>query len=291
MRKNQFLGEELECDENDKRTALFQIHPCPLEKTVSYGGGTARGPKAIIAASHQLERLIEGVMPCQHGIYTHKAINCAGSIATCIDRLRHEVCHTVRLGKIPITIGGEHSLSYGAIMGVRDGRSASFGVIQIDAHADLRHAYQGEKHAHASVMDLVVREGFPLFQLGVRAFCVEEVAARKKYNVGFMDARALVESGVKHVHLASDFPKDIYISFDVDGLDPSIMPATGTPVPGGLGYYQTLGLLEHICAGRQIIGFDLVELAPNKAHPASDFTAAMLIYHMMRLAVETQCDE
>ncbi len=282
--QSQFLGEELSRSENDAASARFHVIPCGLEKTVSYGTGTARGPEAIIAASHQLERLLEGEEPCQKGIFTTLPIDCSGPVEACLSALRAAVAASASDGHIPIVLGGEHSLSWGAVMGLRDVHKRPFGIVQIDAHADLREAYQGQPHSHASVMNLLVREQIPLFQLGVRAFCAEEAGRRAAYNVGFVDAGQLMRGPVHDFTLPDDFPADIYISFDLDGLDPSVIAATGTPVPGGLGFYQVLDLLSCAAAGRRVIGADVVELAPHPAHSHCDFTAALLCYHLMRLA-------
>ncbi len=147
------------------------------------------------------------------------------------------------------------------------------GIVQIDAHADLRVAYQGEKHSHASVMHLLAEEGVRLAQYGVRALCPQEAESRQQNNVVFIDAEELVTQNVFSVDLPDDFPELVYVSFDVDGLDPSQMPATGTPVPGGLSYYQALHTVESALKGRRCVGLDVVELAPN-GDEAWDFTAA-----------------
>ena len=281
---SQFLGEELSAAENSLDQALFEVMSCGLEKTVSYGAGTAAGPAAIIAASHQLERLIDGDEPCRHGVFTHPEIDTSGPIEQVLDVLRQHIAACVGRGHIPVTLGGEHSLTYGAVMGMKDSLDAPFGILQIDAHADLRAAYQGEAHSHASVMHLCSEDGIPIYQLGVRAFCAEEAEARRRYNVGYRDAGELVRHQITDLTLPDDFPEQIYISFDLDGLDPSVLPATGTPVPGGLGFYQALDLVSSACSGRRIVGMDVVELAPSPAHPASDFTAALITYHLIALA-------
>jgi agmatinase len=120
-----------------------------------------------------------------------------------------------------------------------------------------------------------------LAHYGVRALCQQEVESRDKYGVTFIDAEELVTQNISSVTLPDDFPQDIYISFDVDGLDPSIMPATGTPVPGGLGYYQALSIVRSALKGRRCVGMDIVELAPNSDSEAWDFTAAQITYRLM----------
>lgn len=278
----QFLASELAAGENTP-AARFQIIPVPLERTVSYGAGTQAGPDAIIAASHELERTVTGVEPIAQGIYTQEAVDCSGPLSEVMDRIAERTQAAVLAGQMPVTLGGEHSLSYGAVMGVSRALGRPVGIIQIDAHADLRVAYQGEKHSHASVMHLLTQEGMQLAQYGVRALSTDEEASRVANNVVYIDAEELVTKGIHEVALPDDFPQDVYISFDVDGLDPSIMPATGTPVPGGLSFYQSL----HICAsamkGRNLVGLDVVELAPNGSE-AWDFTAALVCYRLMALA-------
>ncbi len=283
--KDFFLGEELNPDEMDAQTALFHVLPCGLEKTVSYGTGTANGPHAIIAASHQLERLIDGHEPILRGIYTHPDIDLSGSAEDIMRTIARTTEQIAASGRIPVTLGGEHALSYGAVKGVMQAyHDEDIGIIQIDAHADLRNCYQGHHYSHASVMHLLANEGVAIAQLGVRAICAEELAARDSYQIFSCDGPELVRGNISSINLPESFPKKLYISFDLDGLDPSILPATGTPVPGGLGYYQALDLVASAAKDRTIIGMDIVELAPDPAHPPSDFIAASICYHLMAIA-------
>lgn len=283
---SQFLASELTVTEQDKSSAKFRIIPVPLEKTVSYGSGTALGPAAIIEASNELERICAGSEPCAAGIYTEPMLNCEGSLHEIMQSLASRTKAVVANNSIPVTIGGEHSLTYGAVQGVIQALQCEpqeLGIIQIDAHADLREAYQGEVHSHASVMQLLAKEGVKLAQFGVRALCQEEVDARKQYGVFFKDAEELVVNNINKVPLPENFPKNIYISYDLDGLDPSEMPATGTPVPGGLSFYQSLHLVSNACHGRNIVGIDVVELAPIAHQQGWNFTAAQVIYRLMAM--------
>lgn len=267
--------------------ARFHVVPMPLEATVSYGSGTAGGPAALIAASDQLERLWRGFEPCMAGIHTTAAIDCAQPIEAALADLADRTESILRAGHIPVTLGGEHSLTYGAVVGVQRALGRPVGIVQIDAHADLRLAYQGHRHSHASVMQLLVEEeGTKLAQYGVRALSSEEAARRAANGVVFIDAEALVMGNVTEVTLPDDFPQDIYISFDVDGLDAAIMPATGTPVPGGLGYYQALSLVRSALTGRRCVGMDIVELAPIDGAEVWDFTAAQLTYALIGIVVQ-----
>jgi agmatinase len=136
-------------------------------------------------------------------------------------------------------------------------------------------------------MRRVVEAGVPLVQLGNRAYCEEEREARKTYGVHAFDADQLVPRGIHAITLPADFPPQVFFTLDVDGLDPSVLPATGTPVPGGLGWYQTLGLFESVARQRRIVGFDILEFAPIAGFHAYDFAAALLAYKLMGIVQRT----
>jgi agmatinase len=274
-----FLGSEL--DAIAPEAARFHVLPVPYEKTVSYGHGTARGPAAILAASDQLERWDGASDPGADGIYTWPAIDCRGRPQKVLGTVAATVASIVQLGAMPVVLGGEHTVTWGVVQGLLAARNADFGVVQIDAHADLRDSYDGDRLSHASVMRRVVEAGVPLFQLGNRAYCEEERAARARYNVRYIDADRLARERIEIIELPEDFPPNVFFTLDVDGLDPSVLPATGTPVPGGLGWYQTLSLFESVARQRRIIGFDLLEFAPIRGFHAFDFAAALLIYKLM----------
>jgi agmatinase len=281
---NCFLDSELSDLERDEARAKFRVIPMPLERTVSYGSGTSKGPAAILEASDQLERLYFGIEPCQEGVFTEAQVDCSGPLPDVMERLAGRTYAAVDAGKIPVTLGGEHSLTYGAVKGVERALGRSVGIVQIDAHADLRKAYQNEKHSHASVMQLLGDEGTRLAQFGVRALCQEEVDRRVELNVFYIDAEALYLGNINEVTLPDDFPEDIYVSYDLDGLDPSEMPATGTPVPGGLSYYQSIHIVKSALKGRNLVGIDVVELAPIDDMDGWNFTAAQVTYGLMALA-------
>lgn len=274
-----FLGSEIA--QGDPATSQFHVIPVPYERTVSYGGGTAKGPAAILDASWQLETWDGKSTPCELGIYTREAVDCDGDESTVIERIAAATKEVVSLGKMPVAIGGEHTVTGGVVKGLLDAGITDFGVVQIDAHADLRDAYEGNPLSHASVMKRVVDLGVPLYQLGVRAYCEEEMAVREKYNVLFQDADQLVPNNIIEITLPDDFPKKVFFTLDIDGMDPSVFPSTGTPVPGGLGWYQTLCLFESVARQRDIIGFDVMEFAPIEGFHAYEFAAAQLIYKMM----------
>ncbi|GAA5524359.1 N(1)-aminopropylagmatine ureohydrolase [Microbulbifer aestuariivivens] len=274
-----FLGSEIE--QPRPEDALFHVLPIPYEETVSYGGGTGKGPAAILEASWQLETFDNFSSPCELGIYTRSPVNVSGEAAQVMERIARATREIVEAGKMPVGIGGEHSVTWGVIKGYLDAGITDFGVVQIDAHADLRDRYEGHKHSHASVMRLVVEAGIPLFQLGIRAYCEEEMAARTQYGIHHLDAHELVPSNVQSFKLPENFPSKVFFTLDIDGIDPSVFPSTGTPVPGGLGWYQTLNLFESVAQQREIIGFDLLEFAPIEGFHAYDFAAAQLLYKLM----------
>ena len=261
--------------------ARFHVLPVPYEKTVSYGHGTALGPGAIIAASGQLERWEGASDPGAEGIYTWPAIDCSGEPGNVIQEIATAVARILALRKLPVVLGGEHTVTWGVMQGYFKAGMRDFGVVQIDAHADLRDAYEGDPLSHASVMRRIVEADIPLVQLGIRAFCEEEIAARKKHGVVAHDAVELVPRGIDRVELPAGFPSNVFFTVDVDGIDPSVLPATGTPVPGGLGWYQTLALFESVARQRRIIGFDVMEFAPIAGFHAFDFAAALLTYKLM----------
>ncbi|MFM9885547.1 MAG: agmatinase [Burkholderiales bacterium] len=274
-----FFGSEL--FDMVAEAARFHVLPVPYEKTVSYGGGTAKGPAAIIAASDQLERWDGTSDPGAEGIYTWPAIDCRGAPAKVIVSIAAAVAKILRMGKMPVVLGGEHTVTWGVVQGYFEAGVRDFGIVQIDAHADLRDRYEGDPLSHASVMRRIVEAGVPLYQLGVRAYCEEERDARARFQVHYIDAEQLVRERIDAIVLPQDFPAQVFFTLDVDGIDPSVLPATGTPVPGGLGWYQTLGLFESVARQRRIIGFDVQEFAPIAGFHAFDFTAALLVYKLM----------
>ena len=285
MNNNFFLKSELTKTEKNKNFSKFHIIPVPLERTVSYGKGTHMGPQAIIDASNELERFTGKSEPCLVGIYTHPFLDCNKPINKIIKEVEDITKYVSSKSKIPITLGGEHSITYGAVNGIFKGLQLSsktqIGIIQIDAHADLREKYDNEIHSHASVMYLLGQEKYKIAQCGVRALSLEEVNNQIKFQIISFSVEEIKKNN--KIKLPENFPKKIYVSFDLDGLDPSVMPATGTPVPGGLGFYDSLQLIENLIRDREVVGFDVVELSPIGGFLAYNFTAATIVYKIMEL--------
>jgi len=281
-----FLGSEIE--QPAPQDAAFHVLPVPYEQSVSYGGGTGEGPSAILKASWQLEEWDGKSKPCEQGIYTCPTVQCSDDPATVIENIARATAKIIEHGAMPVVFGGEHTVTYGVAKGLRAAGFADFGIVQIDAHADLREAYEGDPLSHASVMKRCVDLGIPLYQLGIRAFCEEEMQIRQEQGVYFQDADELVPNNIQAIKLPDDFPQKVFFTLDIDGMAPSVFPSTGTPVPGGLGWYQTLSLFESIAKQREIIGFDIMEFAPIEGFHAYDFAAALLTYKMMGIVARSK---
>jgi agmatinase len=273
LKMKKFL--ESEIPDRPAEECLFHVIPAPYEKTVSYGKGTAKGPEAILAASCQLEAHDGVSCPCERGIFTYEPARSLGEIEAAVARVLQQ-------DSIPVVLGGEHTVTCGALRALKQA-GAVFGIVQFDAHADLRDTYEGDRFSHACVMRRAVELDIPLFQIGVRSLSPEETELRETMNIPHLDGYEIGCSGIPGKLLPDGFPEQVYVTFDADGLDPSIMPSTGTPEPGGLTWFQTFKCLEQITASRTVIGFDFVELAPIETLHAPDFLAARLIYNFMGL--------
>jgi len=258
--------------------ALFHIIPAPYEKSVSYGKGTAVAPAAILAASQQLELFDGKSIPAEVGIHTLPPLSCTGTPTEVLSAIECSVGEVLRCRKIPVLLGGEHTVTVGALQAVQQ-RADNCGLVQFDAHADLRDTYEGSPFSHACVMHRALDMDFPLYQIGVRSLSHEEEVLRRARNIGHLDGAVVGATGIPDALLPPDFPLDIYITIDVDVLDPGILPATGTPEPGGLGWYQMMQALAAVIRGRRVLGFDVVELAPIPGLHAADYTVARLIYN------------
>jgi agmatinase len=259
---------------------LFHVIPAPLERSVSYGSGTAGGPGAILEASQQLELFDGEGQPATLGIFTQAPLDCGGDPQIVLREIAATVSRLISLEKVPVILGGEHTVSLGAFLALAE-RGRPAGIVQFDAHADLRDRYQDDPLSHACVMRRAHELGLPIFQIGVRSLSPEEHAWRREAGIGRLDAARLARDGLPRPLLPEDFPQDIYISVDVDVLDPAVMPATGTPEPGGLTWYPLMEALESATSGRRVLGFDVVELAPLPGLHAPDYTAARLVYNLM----------
>jgi agmatinase len=265
---------------SSREESYFHVIPVPYDATSTYGTGSRMGPKAIIDASLNIEVYDHelDMETAEVGVFTHPELMVSvGDPARMVERIEGEVDGVVSKGKFPVVLGGEHTVSLGAVRALA--RHQDFAVVSLDAHADLRDSYQDSPYSHACFLRRAM-ESAECCVLGVRSISREEMDFVRETNVPvfFADRLARGES--------IDFgflPDRVYLSVDVDVLDPSLMPSTGTPEPGGLSWYRIIELLETLVRGRRIVGFDVVELSPQPGNHGPDFTAAKLVYKLMGL--------
>jgi len=271
-----FLG--LDPEMSSFENAKVLIWPVPFEKTVSYGRGTSEGPAAIIDASRYLETYDEelGGETAAIGIHTLDPIDAERTPDEMIPALFHEARRLIGTGKFLCALGGEHSISAPIVRAFHESYPG-LSVLQIDAHADLRNSYEGTPHSHACTMRRIL-ETCPAVQVGIRSLSAEEVRAIPLLPTHVFYAKDIagrtdwVDSAVD---LLSD---DVYLTVDIDGLDPSLVWSTGTPEPGGLSWNEVLSLIRALGRKRNVVGMDLVELCPSPASNSPSFLSAKLIY-------------
>jgi len=258
------------------------IIPVPYDLTTTYMPGTRQGPHAIIRASTQLELFDEELEkePASIGIHTLPEVEVITSgPAEMIDRVESVAAQVVGAGKFPVLLGGEHSISLGMVRALKN-KYPDMGVLQLDAHADLRDSYQGSRFNHACAARRI-QELCPLVQAGIRSITEEEWSFLKSSGVTTVFARNMQSRDEWLPKLIEKLPQKIYITIDLDVLDPAQMPAVGTPEPGGMSWYDLLHLLRLVSAQRHIVGFDIVELCPLPGNPGPDFLAAKLCYKLL----------
>jgi agmatinase len=266
----------------DPSTARVTLIPAPLEYSVSYMKGTARGPQAILDASSQMELYDEELdwCPIEVGVYTQPALDYSGmDHAAALKATGDAAREVLQRGQLPFIIGGEHSLSAPPIAAVHE-YFPDLNVVHIDAHGDLRDEYEGTRLSHAAIERRVVDMGIPLTEIGIRSFSPEEAEFMKtspdvKIVWGYQLAKGT--AGIPWDRLSAH----TYVTIDLDALDPSEMPAVGTPEPGGLHWYQLLDLFRELCRRTTIVGVDVVELSPMEGQTRADFLAAKLVYKMI----------
>lgn len=277
------IGKEYSSFENSK----IAILSAPYEKTTSYGKGTARGPKAILDASHYVEFFDEETVKeiCfSSGIATLSPLNFKKlSGAKALGLIYKNVKELINAGKFVVTLGGEHSISTAPIQAHFDSYP-DLTILHFDAHSDLRDEYEGSKYSHASFAARVAEFTTKITQVGIRAQCKEEYEFIKKKGISTFYAFDMRSTGFNSLlieRILSTLDKNVYITFDVDYFDPSIMPSTGTPEPNGFYWDETMRLLKKVCSSRNLVGFDVVELSPRKDFAFPDFLTAKLIYKIL----------
>jgi agmatinase len=264
------------------RDAKFIVIPVPYDLTSTYQPGSRRGPLSIIEASTNMELYDEELKKETYlaGIHTTLpvAIDARGP-KNMVNIVRKKISRIVGLNKIPVMLGGEHSITLGAVQAVIE-KYPGLTVLQFDAHADLRDTYQGSPYSHACVARRI-SEICPLVQVGIRSMSKEEGEFLPQSKVKSYSADFVLEKKNWAETVCKDLRGDVFITIDLDVFDPSIMPATGTPEPGGIYWKDILHLLKLVSASCNIRGFDVVELAPLPGVVAPDFMAAKLIYRTM----------
>lgn len=255
------------------------ILPVPYDGTSTWGKGADRGPQAIIEASAHMELYdVETDSEIYKiGIFTDNPINENSSPEKMIEAVRKRVDSHLRQNKFVVVAGGEHTVSIGSIKAHKD-HYGEISVLQLDAHADLRHEYNGSLYNHACVMARV-KEMCPIIQVGIRSMDLSEVKFLNRHYVFF--AKDIYNNQSWIDDIISKIEEKVYITIDLDVFDPSIMPSTGTPEPGGLLWYDVLSLLKKVIRTKRVIGFDVVELCPQNSCKAPDFLASKLIYTLL----------
>jgi agmatinase len=266
-------------EHSNPNDAKIVIIPVAYDGTSTWRKGADKGPSAIIEASANMELYdIETDSEVyKEGIFTEGEIGGDISTEEMIKTVEEIVKYHLKRNKFTVVIGGEHSVSVGSIK-AHAGEHKNLAVLQLDAHTDLREEYNGSKYNHACVMARA-KEVCPIVQVGVRSMDRSEKKSMDTSNVFF--ARDIHDNTGWIKKAVSKLGDDVYITIDLDVFDPSIMSSTGTPEPGGLGWYEVLVLLKGVCEKKNIVGFDVVELCPDSRNKAPDFLAAKLIYKLL----------
>jgi agmatinase len=265
--------------------ARFVIQQVPYEHTSSYLEGSAKGPGAIIEASHFVEFYDEELdretyKTC--GIATMPAMNFDGKVdEEAVAFIDHETSKLLDDGKFVISIGAEHTVTNGFVRAHKK-KYPSLAVLQIDAHSDLRDAYHDNIYSHASVMKRVHDMKIPLVQIGIRAQCKEEADLIKSSDIIHTFYAHSIRKNPDWMRDAiAKLPEHVYLTIDADGFDPAVVPAVGTAEPNGLFWVETLEFLRKVCTERKVIGFDIVECAPMEGSILSEYTLAKLLYRII----------
>jgi agmatinase len=266
----------------DFDTAKVVIFPIPFDRTTSYVPGTRTGPHEILVASSHMELWDEETQTDVHsiGIYTLPEIEFPfATMEEVVAELRRVASEIVARGKFPVFLGGEHSITPPLVAAVAE-KYPNLSVLQIDAHADLRRDYMGTPHSHACAMRRTL-EFARTTQVGIRSLSTEEAEDIPSLNTTVFYDYNMRQDANWMDRVVDTLSENVYITIDVDGFDPAIMPATGTPEPGGLSWYEGLALLRKVIQQRNVVAWDIVELSPMGGNVAPNFLCAKLIYKML----------
>jgi len=262
--------------------AAAVILPVPFDRTTSYVSGTRHGPRELLLASAQVELWDEEVGADVHtrGIFTLPEMDLSSAtLEVAMATLQRATGEILDRGKFLVAIGGEHSIT-SPIVSAAASRHTGLTVLQIDAHADLRDSYMGTRHNHACAMRRVL-ELAPVTQVGIRSMSTEEAQAVPGLKTRIFYDHSMRRDPAWIDRVVDTLPETVYVTIDVDGLDPAIMPATGTPEPGGLSWYEALALLRSTIERRRVVACDVVELSPLPGVMAPNFLCAKLVYKIL----------
>jgi agmatinase len=266
------------------------VWPISYEGTVSYGGGTGRGAEAIIDASRNMELYDEetDAEVYKLGLHTVATTEPVEPPEAMMQRLLERARELIKTGKFICMIGGEHSVS-GPVIQAHAEAYPNLSVLQIDAHADLRDSYDGTPHSHASIMARVVKDlRVPAVQVGIRSISAEEARDLDHLPTRIFWAKDIVGRTDWWDEAVDGLTENVYLTIDIDGLDPSLVAQTGTPEPGGLGWYEAIGLIRTLARKRRVVGMDLNEYAYVEGQSASAFLCAKLIYKSLAYIFESE---
>ena len=266
------------------------VVPVPYEHTSSFGKGTASGPVSILEASGQVElydeELDTEVYTLTGGISTLEPLDLGGNDAIAVESIREQVHGLIGKDKTVVCIGGEHTISIGSARAHSE-RYSNLSVLQLDAHSDLREEYEGNRYSHACVMARVYEFKRDIVQVGIRSQCSEEAdfIRRKKINTFYAfdlkSRRYGSDQYAWHDAVIGSLRENVYLTIDCDFFDPGLMPAVGTPEPGGFGWHETISFLRSLAERRRIVGFDITELSPIPGLIHPQFVMAKLIYKLI----------
>ncbi|MBI2546351.1 agmatinase [Candidatus Woesearchaeota archaeon] len=280
-----FLG--LDNEFSDYKKAKVAVLQVPYEGTVSYGKGASKGPAAIIEASKNMELYDEELDEnfSTIGIATMPATKIGEDSRKTAENVHADTGKALADGKFPVILGGEHSFSWGAVKACKE-KYTDLSVLYLDAHGDLRERYDDNKYSHACALKRIADiVGYKFVHVGTRSMSDEEAELIKGNRLlkQFLFAKDIVPAkDEKWIDKAvAQLSRNVYISIDIDCMDSGIMPTTGTPEPGGLNWYHIIHLMRKACQKRNVVGFDIVELAPRDGHHATDFLVAKLAYKII----------
>ena len=275
-----FGGDEVKYSYDD---SAFVIVPVPYDQTSTWIKGSEKGPEAILEASVNLEFYDIETSTQAHlkGIFTAGPVVSSGTPESLVNAVYDRIMTLLKEGKYPVIIGGNHTVTVGSVSAFADYYD-KLSVLQLDAHADLREEYEGSRYNHACVMARV-REKADIVQVGIRSMSAGEVPVADRERLFF--AHNLYNDKSLYRKALERLTENVYITIDLDVFDPSLIPSTGTPEPGGPDYFELMHFLAEVIREKNVVGFDVVELCPSPDNKVPDFVAAKIIYQLLSYVV------